>query len=84
MQTVSLDTFASLQLKLTAKDEVITMLENRVLVLEEEIEELKEATDKTKVTKKDGKTYSTDTRMSEINMGMYCQFIHFLFNNFII
>ena len=64
MQTVSLDTFASLQLKLTAKDEVITMLENRVLVLEEEIEELKEATDKTKVTKKDGKTYSTDTRMS--------------------
>ena len=61
--TVSLDKFASLQLKLTAKDEVITMLENRVLVLEEEIE-LKEATDKTKVTKKDGKTYSTDMRMS--------------------
>ena len=48
VDTVSLDKFASLQLKLTAKDDVITMLKDRVLVLEEEIEELKEATDKTK------------------------------------
>ena len=51
MQTLLL--WTNLQLELTAK----------VLVLEEEVEELKRAKDEIKMTKKDGKTYSTDMRM---------------------
>ena len=61
--TAPLENFTKLQLELTAKNELIRTLEDRILFLEEEVEELKRAKNEEKITKKDSKTYSTDMRM---------------------
>ena len=57
--TVPLENFTKLQLELTAKNELVRTHDDRILCLEEEVEELKRAKNE-EITKKDDKTYSTD------------------------
>ena len=51
-----------MQSELTTKTELIGTLREKIILLEE-IDELNVAKGEEKKTKKDGKTYSTDTRM---------------------
>ena len=62
--SVPLNEFVKVQSKLTAKIELIGTLQDKIILLEEEIAELNatKGEDK-KMTKKDGKTYATDMRM---------------------
>ncbi|KAK2162337.1 hypothetical protein LSH36_100g06002 [Paralvinella palmiformis] len=56
--------FAKLQLELTAKSEIVRTLEDRILFLVEKVDKfLKKAKNEAIITKKDGKTYSTDMWM---------------------
>ena len=60
--SVPLNEFAKVQSELTTKTELIGTLREKIILLEE-IDELNVAKGEEKKTKKDGKTYSTDTRM---------------------
>ena len=62
--SVPLNEFVKVPSELTAKIELIGTLQDKIILLEEEIAELNAAKgEDKKMTKKDGKTYSTDMRM---------------------
>ncbi|KAK6174995.1 hypothetical protein SNE40_013538 [Patella caerulea] len=63
VETVSKDKFLKLQTYLSEKDELIRQYENEICELKEKLAEIEKEKTKQIETRKDRKTYSTDTRM---------------------